>query len=198
MGLVHWMALSLSAVVGQASPWPQVVWIDLAGVPAQAQMAARREAEEVLGRVGVSPRWRVGHAHELRQPGELLVVVLREDRAAQGEGRPRVLGACLARPSAGRVWIYLDNVAWAMGLSRAPSLAGDDAVRMGRALGRIVAHEVIHAVAPYVQHARSGIMQARLERRDLLANRLDVDRETVRGLRRALMPLRASSVPPRS
>src|SRR5262245_55157292 len=116
MALMHWMALTLSALVApRTSPQPEVVWIDLAGVSAATQEAARREAEAVLEDVGLSPRWRVGAASDMVGPRELPVVLLQRDLSAR-RGSSRVLGACIPRASSPRAWVYLENLAWAMGL----------------------------------------------------------------------------------
>ncbi len=199
MALVPWMVLSLSALITpRTAPVPEVVWMDLAGVPALAEEAARREAAEVLQDVGLVPRWRVGSAHDLVGPHDLPVVLLRRDHSAR-RGKGRVLGACTAQSTPPRAWVYLDNLAWVMGVASGDGpLTAEEAVRLGRAIGRIVAHEVIHAVAPHVEHARSGIMSARFDRRDLLASHLAVDLGTRRSVQAVLATMRASSTPPRS
>jgi hypothetical protein len=199
MALVPWMVLSLSVLVApRTTPAPDVVWMDLAGVPALSEEAARREAAKVLLEVGLLPRWRVGTARDVVGPHELPVVLLRRDRSAR-RGADPVLGACNARSSSPRAWVYLDNLTWAMGVASVDgALTAEQAVRLGRAIGRIVAHEVIHAVAPGVEHARSGIMSARFDRRDLLAAHLPVDVGTRRMVQAFLSAASASSTPPRS
>jgi hypothetical protein len=175
------MALSLSALMAPA-PVLDVAWMDLAGVGALAQEVARREAAAVLKGVGLAPRWRTARAHDLIGPRELTVVLLPRDHAARGRPR-RVLGACLPGSGTARVWVYLDAMAWALGL---PPPTGtqtpEQAFRLGRAIGRVVAHEFIHAVAPAVPHARDGIMAASLGRGELLAARATVDPATRRGV----------------
>ena len=42
---------------------------------------------------------------------------------------------------------------------------------MGTAVGRVVAHEVIHALAPYQAHAADGLMRSSLGRSALLGPR---------------------------
>jgi hypothetical protein len=188
------MVLSLSALVApRTAPAPEVVWIDLAGVPAVAQEAARREARAVLQETGFALRWRAGAARDLIGPRELPVVLLQRDRSAR-PGGARVLGACAPRSANPRVWVYLDNLAWTLGVrgSEGPLPAGQ-AVMLGRAIGRIVAHEVIHAVAPVLEHAPAGIMAARFDRRDLLSMRLGVDERTRRGVQAVLAAARSAA-----
>jgi hypothetical protein len=196
---MHWLALTVTALVApRTTPAPEVVWIDLAGVPAAAQEAARREAMQTLQDVGISPAWRVGSAQELLGAHDLPVVLLKRDQAAR-RGADRVLGACTPRSDTPRAWVYLDNLAWTLGLTgHEGPLTVQQTVVLGRAIGRIVAHEVIHAVAPALGHAGSGIMSPRFRRADLLAHRLPVDGATRRGLLAVLAAARASSLPPRS
>lgn len=194
-----WLALSVAALVApRTTPAPEVVWIDLAGVPPAALQAARREAAVVLEDVGLSPRWRVGAAQDQLGAHDLPVVLLRRDHSAR-RGSERVLGACTPRADSPRAWVYLENLAWAMGV---PAYDGpmtiEQSTRLGRAIGRIVAHEVIHAVAPALGHARSGIMSPRFNRRDLLSVYLPVDGATRRGVRAVLAAAGASSAAPRS
>jgi hypothetical protein len=64
-----------------------------------------------------------------------------------------------------------------MGLSpRGPTVTLEPAsVRaLGIALGRVVAHELVHALAPSVPHG-AGLMSEKLTRRQLTAGRLPVD-----------------------
>jgi hypothetical protein len=198
MALMQWLALSVAALVApRTTPAPEVVWIDLAGVPAAAQEAARREAAAVLDDVGLSPRWRVGAAQDQLRPDDLPVVLLKRDHSAR-KGAHRVLGACTPRSGSPRAWVYLENLAWAMGVPYDGPMTLEQSSRLGRAIGRIVAHEVIHAVAPALGHARAGVMSARFNRNDLVSMYLPVDGATRRGVRAVLAAARASSTLPRS
>jgi hypothetical protein len=196
VSLVHWIALSLSALLAPPAIAPEIVWVDVARLSPMARDAALREASEVLARVGLAPRWRVTAPGAVLSDDRLVVVLVAEDRA--GSGRTgRVLGAC-RRQQRARVWIYLENVAWTLGMPDVRRPRPGEALRIGRAIGRIVAHEVIHAAAPDLGHARHGVMAASFGRRELLTNRLDVDEQTVQAVRRSLAVQRASLTPPRS
>ena len=199
VALLHWIAFSLSALIApRTTPAPEVVWIDLAGLPGLAQEAARSEAADVLQSVGLSPRWRVGQANDVLGAHELPVVLLRRDHSAR-RGAARVLGACAPRSASPRAWVYLENLAWVMGVpTHDGAMTVEQMMRLGRAIGRIVAHEVIHAVAPAVGHSRSGVMAARFDRSDLLSGRLAVDAATRRSVQAVLAVARASATPPRS
>ena len=58
---------------------------------------------------------------------------------------------------------------------RAGPKEGPAAVRFGRALGRVLAHELVHAIAPDCPHTGSGLMSARLTRWMLTSPEADFD-----------------------
>lgn len=196
MPLAQWIALSLAALAAPPAVRPEVALVDVAGVPPLVRDAALREAAEVLARTGLEPRWRVTAPGAVLSDDRLVVVLVEDDNADPGR-TSRILGACQRRQRA-RIWIFLRNVAWALGMPDVRRMRPEAALRVGRAIGRIVAHEVIHAVAPELGHARSGVMAASFGRQELLANRLDVDAGTVQAVRRSLAVQRASLAPPRS
>ena len=58
---------------------------------------------------------------------------------------------------------------------RAGPKNGPAALRFGRALGRVLAHELVHAIAPDCPHTGSGLMSARLTRWMLISPEADFD-----------------------
>lgn len=58
---------------------------------------------------------------------------------------------------------------------RARPKQGPAATRFGRALGRVLAHELVHAIAPDCPHTGSGLMSARLTRWMLTSPEADFD-----------------------
>ena len=46
---------------------------------------------------------------------------------------------------------------------------------VARAVGRILAHELVHLIAPDLPHARSGLMGASVGRAQLLGNGVGLD-----------------------
>jgi hypothetical protein len=154
----------------------RLIWIDPARVAVGLEAAAREEARSLLEKMGASVSWRRGSAGEISRSGEVRVIFL--DRgAARPEGIP-VLGATPSRfESAPFVWIHVPNVRRAIGLRpQGPPAARDplEARSLAIALGRVVAHEVVHALAPSVPHG-TGLMSARLTRRQLTAATLSID-----------------------
>jgi hypothetical protein len=59
-------------------------------------------------------------------------------------------------------------------------------VGFARALGRVVAHEVVHVILGRGGHARRGLMSPSLGRAALLGASIDVDADTRRGVAEAM------------
>jgi hypothetical protein len=152
--------------------------------------------ERLLRSMGVAATWRRGEAHELARPGELRVIFL--DRGApRAHGSP-VLGAT---PASFRgepfVWIHVPSVRAAAGITSprtGPGLEIHAARQLGVALARVIAHEVVHAIAPALEHGH-GLMSARLDRAMLTAPSIPIDPEVGLALRAALTGVRTAAQP---
>jgi hypothetical protein len=70
------------------------------------------------------------------------------------------------------VWVFLSSVRWTLG-HPAPErpLTSREAWEVGLALARVVAHEVVHAIAPDAPHSHGGLMNHSLNRAFLLGPR---------------------------
>jgi hypothetical protein len=69
-------------------------------------------------------------------------------------------------------WIYVPNVAAALELDLENVATSFDAQRLlGIALGRVLAHEIVHAIAPDVEHTSGGLMRAGLDSVQLVRDR---------------------------
>jgi len=70
---------------------------------------------------------------------------------------------------------------------------GDDFARpdyvMGRALGRVVAHELVHILTKSAAHGSDGVTQAKFSGRDLIGAPLRLSRTDVERLRHAFAPV---------
>jgi hypothetical protein len=174
----------------------RLVWTDPAGVAVGVDTLARDEARSVLRRMGVAVSWRRGPAGEATRPGEVRVILL--DRGALRGPLTPVLGATPSHFAAAPfVWVHVPGVRAVMGLSpQGLGAALDPAAARGLAvaLGRVVAHEVVHALVPSVPHG-TGLMSATLNRRQLVAATLPVDPEVSLAVRAAL---RGEPSPPRA
>ena len=169
-----------------ASPALRLVWMDPTGVGVGAEAGARDEARSLLRKMGATVSWRRGDAGELARPGEVRVILL-ESAAAQS-GKP-VLGATPSRfEVAPLVWVHVRSVRAVIGIdARGPAFTMVAAASrdLSLALGRVVAHELVHALAPSVPHG-TGLMSAMLSYRQLTAARIHFDAEVGLAVQAAL------------
>jgi hypothetical protein len=174
----------------------RLVWLDPADVAAGIELVARAEAESLLSRMGLTVSWRRGSTGEEAQAGEIRVILL--DRGAQRGTDTPVLGATPERfAGAPLVWIHVPNVRATLGIGARQSLFALDrpAFRaVAIALGRVIAHEVVHALDPKIPHG-GGLMSERLTRRQLTAASICFEPEVAFAVRAAL---RGDPVVPRA
>jgi hypothetical protein len=185
--------VSLAAVpmgatsAGAEGPALRLVWFDPSELAPGSESVAREEAEALLGRMGASVAWRRGAAGELMRSDEVWIVLVGEGpKPASGS---RVLGATLARQQlAPLVWVRVPNVRAALGISRTRpqlELRPDELRVLGVALGRVLTHEVVHAVVPALQHG-SGLMSTSFTRAQLAAGSLPIESQVTLAFRAAL------------
>jgi len=115
-------------------------------------------------------------------------------RLGERDGR-RVLAATAHRHGPRTVWIDWPGMLWLAGFTEDsfPPARPLDKRRVGLALGRVLAHELIHALLPDRPHADAGLMSEAM-RQPLLAP-VTVD-EGFRAALHRLAPGRATPTPP--
>ena len=152
------------------SPRLKLVWIDVLGSAPFAAAGATGEASAILAGAGVATSWLIGDSDTVTMENELKVVLMAG--AASGARLPeRVMGGTRSGQQSRTTWIYLSNVLWALGLEgrAVPDLTRVEQDEVTRALGRVVAHEIVHAVAPHLPHSSRGLMASKMGRNVLLA-----------------------------
>jgi hypothetical protein len=153
------------------------VTVDLAGVRPLSLEVMHRELAARLADSGLSFRWRRATPRDEIARDEIKVVFL--DSTGLGADRGKgILGSAGRRVQT--IWIYYPNVLTTLRRRAdwlSTSLADQRAV--GLALGRILAHEVIHVLLPELPHTPGSLMAASLN-----GDRLE----------RAAPPLEASAV----
>jgi hypothetical protein len=180
---------SVSTLVPAASPAPslRLVWIDPAGVVLGTEAVVEPEVAKLLREMGLKTSWRRGAAQELAKPGELRVIFL--NRAAPREHGAPVLGATPSSFQGGApfVWVHVPSVRAATGLDPrgGPLESMGSMRRVGIALARVIAHEVVHAVVPSLPHS-GGLMSPRLDRHMLTAASITLDPQLGVAVRSAL------------
>lgn len=130
-------------------------------------------------------------------PGlEIPVIVLPQD-PDRGRRKKRVLGLVVKEQTPERaIWAFVDNVRWTLGVAPGTGLGPlvSEQSEMGIALGRVVAHEVVHAIAPDEPHARKGLMNHSFDRAFLLGNHATLDERCSRAFLSRLSAFAAEEV----
>jgi hypothetical protein len=151
-----------------------------------------RETAHILKQSGVAFHWRLG-APAQAMNGLLVVVKLRG--RCDMDGPPAFLmpgplgwshetnGALLPFSD-----LACDNI---RGAVQSALLVGNQLrgnVLLGRAMGRVLAHELYHIVANSAGHGRDGVAQAALSPRELTSGRLELEPAEVAAVQTGLSP----------
>ena len=186
------MAIALAASVPAAARGRECAvetrleWVDVSGLAPFAYPAMAVETTEALAGYGVCAEVVRASPSSVRTSEEIGVVLLRS-MGGSGAGR-HILGATRSRDLRNAtVWVYFDAVASALGLDARPteSWSGIERAEFGRALGRVAAHEVVHALLPERPHDRGGLMSPSFGRRELTVSTLDTHPGLLADMRRA-------------
>jgi hypothetical protein len=179
-----------------SSPRLRLVWIDVLGSAPFAFLNASREASAILAGAGVETEWTIGSTSAVCS-GEDLKVVLMEGITKGARLPERVMGGTHRGAQSRTTWVYLSNVLWALGMQDRPrqSLTAREQAEIARALGRVVAHEIVHAVAPDLPHSRNGLMASRIGRAQLLYDSVILTAREQKALRAGLATFASHAEP---
>ena len=130
-----------------------------------------KETLRVLGAADIGARWdwsreRDREGRTSAREHRLRVVLVPSEPSGPGWRLPaNTLGATVldGANSPPAIYIFYKTIAASFRLERLNGRPGTNSYFLGRAsraLGRIVAHEVAHAIAPGEPHARNGLMRA--------------------------------------
>jgi hypothetical protein len=173
-------------------------WFDVHGLLPDGFDAVALQVESIFRGIGVEVAWSrgvVGGGFEKNERLEIPVILLRSQ--PPGLGPRRVMGAVVrGRSHPSPIWIVLDNVRWALGhRGRLPK--ADANAELAVALGRVVVHEVIHAIAPDHPHEAKGLMHRAIGRSELVGPSEPLNPKCVRSVRDGLQALAvAAALPP--
>lgn len=153
----------------------------------------KRETEEIVKGSGLHLSWRSrDELHGAELPN--LVVVHFKGRCVL-EPVPFLLDErgpyAITHSSDGAVLPFTEVACDQVTASVRPALWGDDFARsdylMGRALGRVVAHELVHILTKSGTHGRAGVAQAALSGRQLIGAPLRLSPEDLERLRESIV-----------
>jgi hypothetical protein len=180
----------VALVTGAASaaaeaPHLNLVWVDPTDMAGGTFPAVAAESRALLATTGAEVTWTAAPHGAVVGPESLVVIAVptysteTRERHVMGSTRTAADG-----PLA--VWIFPDQVAWALGLDLSMRHGwGERAdLEFSRALARVASHEIVHALG-VTTHSGGGLMAARLDRDALTAAALHIDRATLAAIRRA-------------
>jgi hypothetical protein len=149
-----------------------------------------KEVTRMFRRVGVDVRFERGDVGvNFGDGGTLDIPIIVLDHDPMPSRSSRMVMGLVPRPPDGPrvVWVFLSNIRWTLGQDpRMPRITPQQGSALGVALSRVVAHEVIHAIAPDEPHAASGLMHHSMDRSFLLGRKASIDAECARTFARHL------------
>jgi hypothetical protein len=179
--------------VGESRLRVRLAWRDLTGVMGPLADEVRQEVAAVFAAVDVGVDWREPGPQEPIRDEEISVVLLTQPRGHLPAG---VMGA-VNRRTARQAWIFLSGIHGRLsGRSPAGALGPVDPHELARLTGRVVAHELVHVIAPRLGHTARGLMQAAWGRAFAVQPRVDLDAAAARAFLSALDPTTARCPPP--
>jgi hypothetical protein len=141
-----------------------------------------KEVGGIFYEIGVETRFR-RFSEEESEPepeGLHILVTLMPNMASDWGAAEQITAVSLVKGGKGSVYIFMpklfDTLGWSWSPNRTRSSRQN--VELARALGRIVAHELVHAIAPDAPHTEEGLMCAWLNHKSLLRGRLRMSSST--------------------
>jgi hypothetical protein len=189
-----WMVLVLGAGAAKgeeprALETIHLVWLDSHGLFTDFSRA-RDEADVLFRDLGVTVRWEVGADPRPAIAGEVRVQVVLMPSEPSGWGiAPNAMGVVLLpdRSRQDSVFLFYKSILRSVGLAKnnGAMLHPRERKDLARAIGRVLVHEVVHAVVPNLSHADEGLMHDALLSGSLLKGKIEIDERTRQALRSA-------------
>jgi hypothetical protein len=176
--VVAFVSIVLHAInVSAREPTLTVVWNDHNGVfPPHALRLLADELHQLFAGYGISVRLHVARVDENVELGPALRVNAIVTAAEGARYRvPRDAMAATIGDRRGRnIFVFLPGLSRALGHERSVPVARR-ARELSRAMARVLAHEIVHVLAPERPHTDGGLMSAKLERQHLVRSNIDFD-----------------------
>ena len=125
------------------------------------------ETSALFEEMGVDIGWRRGGLGTVHGGGPLreIPVILLKEPPGKLSAEREVLGL-IPKQQPTAIWVFVENVRRAIGATQGSSSSG--AGRLAVAVGRVVAHEIVHTLAPELGHTKQGLMRHSLDREALV------------------------------
>jgi hypothetical protein len=185
------LLLATSAGVAAAEPIRLGIYLQSPSTTSEATLESfRAEVEQIIGRPGALVLWREQISSQ-ESFHRVLVVRLRGGCSAcvdSAQLEPATLGS--THVSNGKVQPFIeiscDRIKAALSRNWAWPGSRVSAELLGRALARVAAHEMFHALTESVDHEEVGLMKPSFDRIDLAGRRLELSQSSTARLDRAL------------
>ena len=157
----------VSGAAGADAAVLKILWAEMPGSAIESPVvaAAQLELDTILERLGARIEWRRGPIGAASLLDEIRVAVVPRPRGSL-EGTRTIASVDTSTPAAS-IWLYRDNLLWAAGLDAAAARICSPRCKrlLGVVIGRALAHEIVHAVLPELDHGQRGLMGRRLDGR---------------------------------
>jgi hypothetical protein len=165
----------LASLVLHAEP-ALVLYLDNNVHGRATQQGMKAEFEDLMGPSGVRVEWRNLTGKRQAEAGQVIVVHFRGDCSASASKSTVADGATLASVQEvdGRILPFVEVQCSLLAALVYPNIRDQapfqQRLLFGRALGRVLAHEVNHITTQTAHHTNEGITRARLNGTDLTQN----------------------------
>jgi hypothetical protein len=177
-----------------ANPRIDLFWSDYEllrrKLPSGGRNAVEREVQTILGEAGISVRFQEGSPEDNGARGPLAIRIILMRHGAHTLGlSPGAMGANVVESRT--VYAFFPVILQIVGEDVESNNKILHDARKGRvfarALARVLAHEIVHAIDPEIPHGPQGsVMSANLRRELLLDHRLSFHESTTRQLLESL------------
>jgi len=186
----------LSRAAAAAEPLPPlpkltIVWADPDRLLRFGFESMAEEVVEIFEDAGIEVEWRKSVRGLDAARSIPIIVHLTSSSSETWRLRQHTMGLMIPRPRSGLrrvIRVFFDEILRTLALefdnSRMPSAR--ETMLLARGLGRVVAHEIVHAVAPDAPHAATGLMQLQLNRAHLQMPSLRLSTESTNALQAGL------------
>jgi hypothetical protein len=180
------VAISATDWGTRAQPNVRVAWYDVEGfLHADFDLVAA-QVTAFFRKAGVTLVWRRGEIRVSTQDvavDELPVIILGADTSASRGARPVFGTTMMSRSGSRTVTVFLDPIHETLGLhALRQTLSPMELHQRAQAVARVIAHELVHALAPGQAHCAHGLMKCALSHADILSPLSSGEAQAVRAM----------------